>query len=264
MAMAACRASSSRSRCRSKLSVVPVVICLAAVSLALCEVFSGAATLAWLTPAGRRAVSGGRSVANVERARLQVRQLFGGKQEDDSGEGKVDEARSEAEKEKIEKLQAQIEELTQQAEEKKNSHERLTMEVSNFRARTAKELVAARSKAAIPVIKELMGIADDFELARANLKVEGDGEKAIVDRFSGLFDKMLDNWKELGFEKMSSVGLDFDPELHEAVTMLPSTDYKDGVVSNAYREGWKLKSVGSEKPSVLRPALVVVSSGPGP
>lgn len=167
-------------------------------------------------------------------------------------------------KARCEQMAAEVEELQGHVEEKKAAHDRLKTEMSNYRARTRSELSAARGKAAIPIFKELMPIADEFDLAQQNLKLESDGERAIADRFNNLFDKMLGSWKNLGVEKMVSVGEEFDPELHEAVSMIPSGDYAADKVCNELRGGWVLKPVGSDVRQVLRPSLVCVSSGPGP
>merc|ERR1712107_266732 len=113
------------------------------------------------------------------------------------------------------------------ADDKRAAHARLKLEIDNFRTRTRKELAMAKGKAAIPVIKELLPIADEFDLAKQNLKIEGDGEQAIVDRFDTLFANMMKTWKAVGVEKMVSVGEDFNPEFHEAVSMIPSGEYKE-------------------------------------
>lgn len=150
--------------------------------------------------------------------------------------------------------------------ERRSAHERLEMEVSNFRSRTRQELLMARSQAAIPVFEELLPFADEFALAKQNLQPESEGEHATAARFDELFDKIVLSWKALGFERLVSVGQAFDPELHEAVTLAPSSEYEEQVVCGELRAGWVLKQPQTKdaKPKVLRPALVIVSSGPGP
>lgn len=189
---------------------------------------------------------------------LHVRKFFGG-----GGKEASEEEMSEDSKIRCEKLAAEIQEIKEHCEEKQAAQERLQMEMQNYRTRTKNELAAARGKASIPIFKELMPIADEFDLAQQNLKLESDGERAISEKFAGLFDKMLDLWKTLGVEKMEAVGEDFDPELHEAVSMVPSEDYPADKVSAVLRGGWVMK-LGAEEKQVLRPALVCVSAGPGP
>ena len=127
----------------------------------------------------------------------------------------------------IEKLSEEIKDLNDVIEEKKGAHSRLKLEIDNFRQRTRSELAVARGKAAIPLVQELLPIADEYEYAKQNLKVETDGQKAVVAKFEALFEKMLQSWKSLGIEKMASVGEEFNPELHEAVSMIPSEEYKE-------------------------------------
>jgi len=184
----------------------------------------------------------------------------------DGGEGasEPEQAPEEALSPSFQKLQEEVDELKAHAEEKRAAHARLKLEIDNFRKRTRSELATAKGKAAIPVIKELLPISDEFDLAKRNLKVEGDGEQAIVDRFDALFTNMMDTWKAVGVEKMVSVGEEFNPEFHEAVSMIPSGEYKEEVVCNELRAGWTLKVTGADETQVLRPALVCVSAGPGP
>jgi len=206
-----------------------------------------------------------RSNTTGHRGQIAVR-FFGGKdgKEEEAGETAEAGELSEAAQARMEKLQEEIDELISTTEEKKATHERLKLEVKNFRDRTRSELAAARGKAAIPLVKELLPIADEFEYAKQNLKVESDSEKAVVEKFEALFAKMIGSWKELGVEKLSSVGEDFNPELHEAVSMIPSEEYKEEVVCNELRAGWAMKAPGSDELQVLRPSLVCVSAGPGP
>lgn len=207
--------------------------------------------------------------ALVNKRRSPVRQgltackFFGNK---DKEEKEVEEEGelSEAAKANVEKLQMEIEDLKVTAEEKKAAHERLKLEIDNFRARTRSELAVARSKAAIPLVQQLLPIADEFDLAKQNLKIEEPSQQAIADRFQSLFDKMLGRWKQLGIQKLTCLGEEFNPELHEAVSMIPSQDYKADLVCNELRAGWAIKAPGSEELQVLRPSLVCVSAGPGP
>lgn len=171
---------------------------------------------------------------------------------------------SEAAQANIAKLSEEIKELNEVIEEKKGAHSRLKLAIDNFRQRTKSELASARGKTAIPLVQELLPIADEYEYAKQNLKIETDGQKAVVTKFEALFDKMLQSWKSLGIEKMNSVGETFNPELHEAVSMIPSQEYKEEVVCNELRPGWILKTPGSDEQQILRAALVCVSSGPGP
>ena len=166
---------------------------------------------------------------------------------------------SDAARANIEKLQAEIEELSGVKEEKQAAHSRLKLEINNFRQRTSSELAAARGKAAVPLVQELLPIADEFEYAKQSLKIETDGQKAVVEKFEALFDKMLESWKSLGIEKMSSVGEPFNPELHEAVSMIPSEEYKEARMQPTAMKALKKLRRGSS--STVHNAVFVLRAG---
>lgn len=162
------------------------------------------------------------------------------------------------------RLQKEIDELEEVAEERRVAHARLKTEVDNFRKRTGQELSAARRRAALPVIAELLPVADEFDLAAQSLKADSAGEQAVAGRFEELFGQMMETWKALGVQRLGCMGEEFDPELHEAVSMIPSSEYEENTVCGELRAGWILRRPGSDEPQVLRPALVCVSSGSPP
>ena len=166
---------------------------------------------------------------------------------------------SEAAQANIAKLSEEIKELNEVIEEKKGAHSRLKLEIDNFRQRTKSELASARGKAAIPLVQELLPIADEYEYAKQNLKIETDGQKAVVTKFEALFDKMLQSWKSLGIEKMNSVGETFNPELHEAVSMIPSQEYKEAGMSCRV----VTVSIGVSQCSVCKEPLFLSHFSPG-
>lgn len=169
-----------------------------------------------------------------------------------------------------ERLRQDISALRELAEEKTGAHERLKAEAQSFRRRALRELAGAQSRAVAPVIEEFLPIVDEVELAMRSLPAESDGERLIVGRFQALFGQMMKTWKALGVERVPSVGRQFDPELHEAVSLLSSSEYAEQEVCSELRAGFVLRRSGdgvapdSARPHVLRPALVCVSSGPGP
>lgn len=189
-----------------------------------------------------------------------VLRFFGGDKEEKEDDGDL----SEAAQANIEKLEEEVAQLKEHAIEKRGAKDRLELEVKNFRTRTRAELAAARGKAAVPLIKELLPIADEFELAKKNLKIETESQEAIVAKFDTIFESMTESWKSLGVEKVQCMGEEFNPELHEAVSMIPSGDYKEDLVCAELRSGWALKTKGADQVQVLRPSLVCVSAGPGP
>ena len=70
-------------------------------------------------------------------------------------------------------------------------------------------------------------------------------------KFTGNCRALLD----VGVESISSVGSDFDPELHEAVDMTPTDPEYDGKITAEYSRGYRFGD------KLLRPARVQVGRG---
>ena len=65
---------------------------------------------------------------------------------------------------------------------------------------------------------------------------------------------MIDLFKNMGVTAVDTVGTPFNPEVHDAIMRVDSTDIEDGLVVNEFRKGFQL----GEK--LLRPAMVSVYS----
>jgi molecular chaperone GrpE (heat shock protein) len=140
-----------------------------------------------------------------------------------------------------------------QAEEYREHLQRLQAEFDNYRKRTIKEQSRMLELASEPVIRRLLEVLDDFELAL--LHAEQQDAQPEIERFTKgvelVFAKLVDALRAEGLEKIEAEGHPFDPELHEA---LMQTGEGDGepVVAEVFRPGYTLKG------HVLRPAGVRV------
>jgi molecular chaperone GrpE len=86
---------------------------------------------------------------------------------------------------------------------------------------------------------------------------ETPAEQAIQDQYQEVNKELLALLEGLGVQRVEALGKDFDARDHEAVQMHESTEYADQVVCKQFHRGYR---VGER---LVRPALVVVSSGPG-
>ena len=103
-----------------------------------------------------------------------------------------------------------------------------------------------------------MPLVDNFELARAQVKAETEGEQKINASYQGLYRQLVDLLKSQGVEAVPTEGHPFDPELHEAIAREPSDEVADGTVLQEFRKGF---SMGGR---LLRPAMVKVSYNDAP
>jgi molecular chaperone GrpE len=125
----------------------------------------------------------------------------------------------------------------------------------NYKKRSAREKEEAIKYANSSLLERLVGIIDNFELGLTAAK----GQGADSPIYSGmvLVQKQLnDLLTENGLQPIEAEGKTFDPKLHEAIAHEPSELPEETVIRQA-RRGYRFKD------RLLRPARVVVSSGPG-
>jgi molecular chaperone GrpE len=155
---------------------------------------------------------------------------------------------------RIEGLNEQLEEIQKKESDAKADYLRLMAEFDTFRRRTAEEKLALVSSASADVIKGLLPILDDCEIALSALEKSADSESAKAGT-EMIFGKLNTFLKGKGLERIEAKGKDFDTELHEAVTTFPapSEDMK-GKVIDVVQTGYTLGG------KVIRYAKVVVGA----
>ena len=124
----------------------------------------------------------------------------------------------------------------------------------NYKKRAAREKEDAVKYANSSLLQRLVSILDNFELGLAAAKTESEHSPI----YSGmvLVQKQLnDLLEENGLQAIEAEGKKFDPNLHEAIAHEPSESAEETVIRQA-RRGYQFKD------RLLRPARVVVSSGP--
>jgi len=125
----------------------------------------------------------------------------------------------------------------------------------NYKKRSAREKEEAIKYANSSLLQRLVAIVDNFELGLAAAKEHGETSPI----YSGmvLVQKQLnDLLAENGLQPIEAEGKPFDPNLHEAIAHEASDQFPEGIVLRQVRRGYRFKD------RLLRPAKVVVSSGP--
>ncbi len=125
----------------------------------------------------------------------------------------------------------------------------------NYKKRSAREKEDAIKYANSALLERLVGIIDNFELGLAAAK----GQGADTPIYSGmvLVQKQLnDLLVENGLQPIEAEGKRFDPNVHEAIAHEQSQLPEETVIRQT-RRGYRFKD------RLLRPAKVIVSSGPG-
>jgi molecular chaperone GrpE len=140
------------------------------------------------------------------------------------------------------------------AQQLQDQYTRLAADFDNFRKRSRDEQESLIKYGAQKSIMELLPILDNLERANASLN-ENSEPQALYKSFSLMQKQLLDGLASIGVNQVSSVGQPFDPQFHEAINRMPSTDYPENTIMYEAQSGYKLHD------KVIRPALVVVSTG---
>ena len=132
---------------------------------------------------------------------------------------------------------------------------RLRADFDNYTKRMAREANEIRERAKKTVISEFLPAFDFFQMAMKHAETTNDFQalKQGMDMILNEFGKAFEN---LGVKELKTVGEQFDPKLHEAVKSEPSETAAEGIIIQQWKPGY---TIGDK---LLRPAMVVVSSGP--
>ncbi len=142
--------------------------------------------------------------------------------------------------------------------ELKDKHLRLAAEYDNFRRRSLKERQDLHNYANENVFKELLPIVDNLERAVTHARKEEQRPDSdnLLQGIELTHRSLLQILAKHGVVEIEAQGKPFDPQVHEAVRRVPSSEHEPGTVVEVYQKGYKLKD------RMLRPAMVAVASEP--
>lgn len=152
----------------------------------------------------------------------------------------------------IEQLNAEKEQLSKESLELRDRALRLQAEFDNFRKRSEKDRSEFVQYAGMELIRELLPVLDNFELA---LKAEPTG-KEYAKGVEMIYQRMADTLKKTGLEPIEAEGKTFDPHVHQAVEKVQTADAPDETIIGEFQRGYKYKG------KLLRPSMVKVAVHP--
>jgi molecular chaperone GrpE len=146
----------------------------------------------------------------------------------------------------------EYEELVAQVEELKDRYLRTAADFDNYRKRMEKEKEDIICFANERLVSDLLPILDNLERALA-ANSEGADMESILDGVRMVNQQLESVLTVCGLEPVHAVGRTFDPQIHEAVGVLPSGEHDEGTVLAELQKGYKLKG------KVLRHSMVHVA-----
>jgi molecular chaperone GrpE len=161
----------------------------------------------------------------------------------------------------IERLRAELAAAQAKADDYLDKLQRTAADFQNSRRRLENQMADEIERANSGLIKRLLPVLDDLDLAFQNVPEElrdaaaengNASQQAWVQGFAQIRKKLLDTLAEYGVMPVDTSAA-FDPNLHEAISSEPSETVASGHIIAQVRAGYEYKG------RVLRPALVRVA-----
>lgn len=158
----------------------------------------------------------------------------------------IEENEKDTKKEPNEELAKAKEEL----EYIKDRHTRLIAEFDNLKKRSAKEREGLYASIMGDIISALLPVIDNLEKAAEAESKDEEYKKGIELVLKQFKDVLSAN----GVKEIEAVGQPFDPELHEAVSMIQDENLGEKIVAQEYRKGYMIGN------RVIRHSMVIVAN----
>jgi molecular chaperone GrpE len=147
--------------------------------------------------------------------------------------------------------ESEMEKLKEKIEEWNDKYLRQAAEFDNFRRRTARERMELIQTAGRDVITDLLDVLDDSDRAQKQMETTED-LPLIKEGIQLVFSKLRNSLTSKGLKPMETVGTDFNPDLHEAITEIEAGAEMKGKVVAEVQKGYYLND------KIIRFAKVVV------
>lgn len=162
----------------------------------------------------------------------------------------------------IAELEKKLETAQQEAQANYDRLLRTTAEFENYKKRSNRELQDFRKYANETLLKELLPVVDNLELAVKTAREGGNGQEPIADGIDLTLKEILRVLNKFGVQAVEALNQPFDPVFHQAVVGEESDKHPKNTVIQELQKGYTLHD------RLLRPSMVVVAKpraegGPG-
>ena len=153
-------------------------------------------------------------------------------------------------------LEQKLEQATNPAVEEKDRALRTVAEMENLRRRTALDVEKAHKFALEKFASELLPVLDNLERTLQVADKTNEAVKPLLEGVELTLKSMANSVAKFGVIAIDPQGQLFDPNLHQAMSMIENPDVAPNTVIAVMQKGYELNG------RVIRPAMVMVSKAP--
>jgi molecular chaperone GrpE len=140
----------------------------------------------------------------------------------------------------------------QGAEDFKEKFLRMAAEFDNYKRRTRNDVDSAKRIGKAEILRQLLLVLDEFELALMNANTNRDENNNFMKGVEMVYSNFLETLKREGLSEMKATGA-FDPYRHEIIMTREDPKRKPGTIIEVTKKGYVFGDL------VLRPASVIVA-----
>lgn len=156
----------------------------------------------------------------------------------------------------IDKLEAEIAQLRKQVADQQDAMLRIKAEAENTRRRASQDVEKAHKFALEKFANDLLPVVDNLERALGFIDKDNDTMNSVAEGVELTLKSFLDTVEKFGVQQLDPQGQPFNPEQHQAMSMMETADVAPNTVTFVMQKGYELNG------RLLRPAMVGVSKAP--
>ena len=168
-------------------------------------------------------------------------------------EAAEEQAEDQAPLSEVDTLKAALEQAQQEVADTKEQALRTVAEAQNVKRRAEADIDKARKFALEKFAGELLVVADNMERALDSADLDNELIKPIAQGVELTQKSMLSALNKFNVEQVDPMGEPFDPQFHQAMSMIENPDVEPNTVIAVMQKGYTLNG------RLLRPAMVMVS-----
>lgn len=158
-------------------------------------------------------------------------------EEEESDEEASSDASDEQDGKKFFKKKPKADAMKEKIDELEDRVKRQLAEFENFRNRTEKEKTQMFETGAKSVIEKILPVVDNFERGLATVPEDEKG-KPFADGMEMIYKQLMTELEKMDVKPIEAVGVEFNPDLHNAVMQVESEEYESGVVAQELQKGY--------------------------
>ena len=155
-----------------------------------------------------------------------------------------------------ETLDSEIAQLQADLEKARDLALRAQADAQNVKRRAELDVEKARKYALERFCAELLPVVDNLERALETISADDEALRPIAEGVELTLKSFVDALRKFQIEPVDPAGEPFDPQLHQAMTMIENPDAEPNTVLAVMQKGYTLNG------RLVRPAMVVVSKAP--